>query len=469
MLFPAYGFRPELLPLLIYAAVLTGIGISRRTKDNTLYGNIRRARLVPVIPPLVLLAAAAGMAFYFTPQKDTASATQGVYTVKASPDSVGSIAGTAGEKEYFIRIYTDENENRSAPRPLLVLLPPVLGSQAAIDEVSGELRDRGFIVLSCSRRGFDSPVVFSPDESKSERYGISPAEWFRRVHTFFSGTVSASANAEGRKLEEERKEDLLFLLSWIRQNPLLEEKTPLFSLASRDAVFLAGYDAGGSAIILLGNSFSYMPGFPAPAAESDYSQVAGHGSPPDGIRIRGLIAIESYLWSGYREEHIDVPILPADAEWLASVQYGLKRWFQEVKPKKITELGQIPELSIPVLFLVSDRGRTAAGRYRAMFRSYEKARGPAVLISADGAGPLDYSDFPVKYPLVTTLLRGHGKSLWNNPEAPARTAEIITGFAVSVLNAGRGTDHYLRNTPLSAGIMVTPNGAWPPVPQIPNP
>ena len=439
MLFPAYGFRPEIIPLLIYAAVLTGISLSKKARDDALYGSVRRTRFILAIPPLLLLVAAAGTAFYFTPQKDTSFITQGVYTLKAVSAPAGDDLGNVREKEYFIRVYTEENESRSSQRPLLVLMPPVFGSQAATDQVSAELRDRGFTVLSYSRRGFDSPALSFIGDSGFRRYGINPVQWFRRFTAYISGTRAASANAGGRALEEERKEDLLFLLSWIAQNPTLNETTRLFNVASRDAVFLAGYDAAGSAVILQGNSFSR-----------------------EGIQIRGLVAIESYLWSSYREEVPSIPILPPDAEWLTSVQHGLKRWFLEMKPKKITGLGHIPEVSSPILFLVSDRGRVPDGRYYAMFRTYEAAIGPAILISADGAGMFDYSDVPVKYPLVAAIFHGRERSAWGRTENPSITAEIISGFAASVLNAG--------GAGFRPGIMIAHNRAWPPAPrQTPNP
>ena len=422
VLFPAYGFRPEVVPLLIYAAILTVTGILKQAKDNAIFKTNRRVRTILLFPPLILLAVTAGAAFFFTPQKDTALITRGVHALKAS----------SGENEYYIRVYTNENENRQ--RPLLILLPPALGSTQAIDQVSGELRDRGFTVLNYSRRGLDAPALHNSGEGKPLRYRINPVKWFRHIHALTSGTVSAAANSAGRELEEARRDDLLFLLTWIRQNPLLEGETPLFNTASRDTVFLAGYDAGGSALLL---------------------------SDP-GMGIRGIIAIESSLWSLYSEEILDLPALPPDADWLASVLHGLEGWYLKIKPKKLTGPGEPPGLSVPLLFLASDRVHYPGSRYRAMLKSYDAARGPAILVSADGAGLLDYSDFPDKYPLVTALVRGRGKSKWNNTNAPFKTSEIITGFAASVLGPAGEARSCLDNVILPAEIMITPNEAWPP-------
>jgi len=419
VLFPAYGFRPELVPLLLYTAFLTGAGIFAQIRDNARFGAYKKTRIALVIPPLALLFITAGIAFYFTPAKDTALITRGVYTLRAEGKGA----------EYYIRIYTDSNDLHPSSRPLLILAPPLLGSIMAVDQISGELRDRGFTALSYSRRGFDSPAIHVSEDGKTERHGIGAAEWFRRFNTFSSGTVSAKANAYGRLLEDERKKDIQFLLSWLRQNPLLDEKIPLFSIASRSAVFLAGYDAGGSALVLPGNSFS------------NFSE----------IQIRGLIAIESPLWSMYRAETPEIPPLSPEAGWLESVRYGLKRWFEDMKPKKITGVGQVPELTIPVLFLTSGRERDS--RHQALYRCFEAAPAHSVLASADGAGPLDYSDFPVRYPLITAFFRGRQKKVWNNIDAPAGTADIITAFAAQAAEGGAASP--LKNAPLPKGIQFS--------------
>ena len=456
VLFPAYGFRPELIPLLLYSAILSGTGISGQLKNNAKFDRYRKTWSIVSLAPLVLLAAAAGTAFYFTPQTDTAFQSQGVYTLAAFSGAAETTAGNSGEdesgserREYFIRIYTDKNDLQPSSRPLILVLPPLPGSLDGADMVSAELRDRGFTVLTCTRRGFDSPAVDVSGEGETVRYGISPAEWYRRFNAFLSGTSSAKANARGQALEEARKEDLQFLLSWIRQNPPLGNGIPLFGIASRDAVFLAGYDAGGSALILLGNSLSLQ------AAKND-SPAAPFS--PGEIRIRGLIAIESPLWSIYRTESPEIPVTPQDAGWLESVGYGFKRWWLELQPRKMAGLGQVPELSLPVLFLISDKGREpayAGNKYLALQKCFEAARSRAVLASADGAGALDYSDFPVRYPFITAFFRGRQKPVWNNLEAPAGTAGIITSFAVSTLAAGGMESSRLVDSFLPAGIRFS--------------
>ena len=118
----------------------------------------------------------------------------------------------------------------------------------------------------------------------------------------------------------------------------------------------------------------------------------------------------------------------------------------------MTGPAQVPGLSVPLLILVSDRVREqryANNQYKALLDVFRAAASNSILASVDDAGSLDYSDFPVKYPLISALKSGHFR---NKPESPAVTAEIITYFAVSVLAPGEKA--LLRNTALSAGVKV---------------
>ena len=368
--------------------------------------------LISVFFPLILLAVAGAVAFYFTPQKSISFAERGVYTLS--------------ENEYSLRVYTDENNSNldfgMSSRPLLIILPPAFGSLPVIDETACELRDRGFTVIACDSRS-----------------GL--LEQFRRGHTFFSGSVYAGANKKGRLLEEKRKKDAQFVLSWIKNNPRIEGTTRLFDLASKDNIFIAGYDASGSALIL-----------------SEASLFRN-------ITISGMIAIEAPLWSLYRSAADIIPDISASAAvnagWFQSVKLGVKRWYVELMPNKISDLEQIPRVSTPILFLVSDWSRDpkfSNTRYKALLGCFAAAQNYAVLATEDGAGPLGFSDFPIHYPLVTTILKGRLESRFkptrSNFEIPWRTAATITNFAASVLSAREGTSWPLRNSTLPAGVQV---------------
>ena len=392
---PAYGFRPEISLLFVYSLVFCVISISRSKKRGR-YKSIRGTLpILFVIPPLILLAVAAGLAFSFTPKRDTALSTQGVISLS--------------DRGYNIRIYTaiSDTENGTEDgatananhRPLLVILPPVFGSLAAVDQVAMELRDRGFTVLT------------------ADRAGLSPVYRLRGIRAFFSGTRSVRANNTGRRQEETRTEDIRFLLSWISQNPRIDNTTQLFNIASAESVFFAGYGAAGSALILLEDSLL-------------------RDTSPLGINVRGLIAIESPLWSVYREEPALTPELPPEAGRFIWFRYQLSHRVSEILPRRIAGLGQIPQLSSPVLFLVSDQIRNPDNhfRYLALRETFRAASGHSVLASADGAGPLDYSDFPLRYPLVSAFFPGRLETPESPANAPANTAVIITNFATGILD-----------------------------------
>ena len=381
-LIPAYGFRPEAVPLLVYSAVLTVIVFFKHINGDIKFRSFRSRNFVFVLFPLLMLAASTGTAFYFTPKEDLALSTDGVHELDVNG--------------YAVRVYINENDRLPQKRPLLVLFAPEFGSLTVIDDTAGKLRDNGFTVLAC-------------DRNKK----MKPAEVFRYISAFSSGNSSAGANKRGREFEEKRKEDVLNILSWMQHNPGLYGTVRLFDIASTDMVYLAGYDAGGSALILLENTIINS-----------------------GISVRGLIVIESALWSLYREEEITIPGLPANAGWFQSVKHGIGRWFMEGKPRRITGLAQVPRLSIPVLFLVSDRSRESKfskSRHHALLECYAHSQGGSVIVSPNGAGHLDFSDFPVRYPIIASIARSSNApvfnaSVWNSIDAPAQTAVIIKNF-----------------------------------------
>jgi hypothetical protein len=234
-------------------------------------------------------------------------------------------------------------------------------------------------------------------------------EWFRRFQAFLSGAENAAANARGRLLEQERKIDRRVVLS-------------LYDIAFRDSVFLAGYDAGGSALVILRGDPEFM---------------RSHSN------IKGIIAVESPLWSAYTHEVRRPGEPPAGAGGFVRFRTGLANWFSGLRPKKTAFLEAIPGFegsrapgaTCPLLFLVSDRalGNGSGRRYEGVYRLLRTSPLPLVLAAVDGAGPLDYSDFPRKYPLISALFPGRGEEAWTDPARG--TASIIANFAAGVLES----------------------------------
>jgi hypothetical protein len=134
----------------------------------------------------------------------------------------------------------------------------------------------------------------------------------------------------------------------------------------------------------------------------------------------------------------------------------------ERQPRKITGIGAVPNPGVPVCFLLSDRVmnlRHREDRYAAILRVFQDAGAPAVIAAAKGAGPLDYSDIPEKYPLYPILVPGAKKSLLRGTHGSRETAALMTEFAAAVLEeAGQGG---LSRTSLSArDFHVEGNKSW---------
>jgi hypothetical protein len=391
---PAYGFRPEFIPLLIFSAVAAFIHIPRlfSIQGGGDFHDFSEKRLIFSIIGLVILILTSVPVFIFSPREDEGN---------TGPDYSFTLADEGG-RVFDIGVYSGlkpGNAKEAGPMPpLLVVSPPVFG-EPALDGLCRELGNRGFTVLAYRSRGM-----------------VSPAEWARRWRAFSAGTKSAAANEHGRTLEALREKEILFLLDQIGKDPTVDRGVSLSDLAAREQVFLAAYDYGASALALLAGNPAFALTRPA---------------------VRGVIAVESPLWFLYREENRQYRELPAGAGWFKSVWNGIGNWFASLKPRKITGLGEIPAANIPILFLVSDRAldtKRRDGSYGAVFMFLGAAKKPSALAAIPGAGPLDYAGFPAKYPLLSRLWAGRGKRLWQAGEAAAGTARIIANFASLILN-----------------------------------
>ena len=390
-LFPAYGFRPEVLPLVVYTGVLTLAHLpfmySRRLKRGAGSSDLSKKRPLQGFIGIVLLVFCSSLIFFFSPLEYAESETNAAYSLVFS-DRNRNI-------DFDVKVFGGER----GPRPLLILSPPVFGAPA-LDRVCVELKERGFTVLAFTRRGGNA------------------AEVLTFIRALARGTKSASGNAAGKSLEDAKLGDFSFILDQISRNPGLGGEIRLFDIASPGDIFLGGYDvSSGSAILLAGRDdfIQYWP------------------------QVKGIIAVEPRLWSLYRAEERSLEILPPESSWFKSVSSGLARWFSGLRPKRITGLAEIPALGIPVLFLVSDRIlEKASGHYEAIYACLGSAKKISVLAARSGAGPFDYAGFPSWYPLVSFLWRGraHIPEEVNRRRAAPETAQIISNFASLLLEAG---------------------------------
>ncbi len=432
-IFPAYGFRPECLPLLLFefALIILNFPSLAASVASGANNNLSERGTVASFIQIAFFAVVIIPVFVFSPRISLELAPEGVVTRTLRDES--------RKKDYFMRIYgaTDGEQ-----RPLIFLSPPEAGSVFAVDRICASLRDQGFIVISYSRRGFDSPA-----SEEGKKYYASPARLRSLWRVFRKGTELKKANDRGKYLEAERRADIEFLLPLIMRNRDTGGRAVVPGLAGNVPagipVFLAGYGAAGSAMIYAAET----PDFAA-----RYKNV------------KGIIAVESRLWSAYYREVPAAPFVPENAGWFFRFGVGFKSWLQNLKTQKITGVERLPRPRLPVLYIVSDRafagdakssGNVRSNSYQAVLETMKSSSEPAALAAVEGAGPLDYSDFPLTHPLYPRLFPGAVKAA--KPAVPVTdTAGIIGNFARMLLvrEAAAQTTAVPENFSQEAAVIV---------------
>jgi hypothetical protein len=382
-MFPAYGFRPEYLPLLVYQAVTALVSLKPllegARRDAGLYDRGAFFTFF-TIAGLVLFTA---LALWFAPL-DLSSAEGRQVRVENRG------------KRYTLHIF----EGRGPSQGLVFLVPPEFGGIKAVDSICAALGDRGFTVIGYTRRGLRSPAALA---------GL----W----SSFRWGTALKKANDAGRALEEEKRREIEFILPYIREN-----LGALAPGAGGGAFFLAGWGAGGSALYYLTAEYAVpsVGRFPSPGRAGR----AGRGN----YEALGLMMVESRLWSSWDP----APGTAAAADGNPILE-ALRRLPARLMPEKIGGPGEPQSPGIPVLYLVSGwalEEKTARRDYAALFAALRNSPGPAALAVLEGTGPLDYSDFPVEYPLYRALFPG--------PRAAGRAGGFPVALAAQFYDLAAG-------------------------------
>ncbi|MDR2143866.1 MAG: hypothetical protein LBP29_05810 [Treponema sp.] len=421
-IFPVYGFRPECVPLLIFALFtnIVNFGPLISIFSHMHNDDYRDKGLLYTAVNLAVFGFTLWIALYYSPPVDMALYEKAQTIL---------LRDRSRNEDLWLRIYAPESGvSPQNLRPLLLLVPPAAGSVAVTDAVCAGLLEKGFTVLSYSRPGFDSPAI---DGSGTYRRLAFPG-LFRLGNALCRGLTDMGANAGGRKLEEGRRQDVEFLLVELSQNKTLRD---MLSGAEKNCVFLAGYGAGGAALTGL-------------SAEADFAARFS--------QVKGIIALESPLYSSIEGDPPPPSPPPAENPVIAFFQ-GAGSFFQNLAPRKVTGIGPVPRPQIPVMFVVSDRViRERSGRYETILRTLYSARGPALLAFLSGAGPFDYSDSPRLYPVYSLLFRGgKGGRIREAAEYPDITAALMANFAAFIMESAgmESTDEF---TDESAGPENAP-------------
>ena len=199
-IFPAYGFRPECLPMLIFTLIFNFFNVPLLVSSATsrLNDNFRDQGPFVTVLVLMLLGGAAFLMIAFSPKVSAGLVSDGIQMRK--------IRDGARQRDYFVRIY--ESAAEEGIRPLIFLVPPEAGSVSSVDLVCAGLRDRGFTVITYSRRGLDTPLL----DENGKKYPVSLAKLRAYWRIFRQGTALKKVNENGKNLEAERRSDIEYLL-----------------------------------------------------------------------------------------------------------------------------------------------------------------------------------------------------------------------------------------------------------------
>ncbi|MDR1506105.1 MAG: hypothetical protein LBI67_03285 [Treponema sp.] len=430
-IFPAYGFRPECVPLFVFALYMCIINFGPVVSifSQSYNDDYRDRGLLYTITSLAVFGIVLWTALYYSPPVDM---------VPYEKAGTLQLRDRGRNEDLWVRLYVSDapadTARAAGPRPLLLLVPPVAGSVAVTDAVCTGLMERGFTVVSYSRPGFDSPALA---ESGEYRRLFLP-QLISLANALGRGLTDMTANAAGRALEEGRKQDVEFLLGELFQNKTLQDMLPG---TDRGCVFLAGYGAGGAALVTLSS---------APEFVSRFTQV------------QGVIALESPLYGSVEGERPPPPPPHTDNP-AAAFFYGVRGFFRNFVPRRVTGIGDVPRPQIPVMFVVSDRvSEERNGRYQTIAKVLSSARSPVLLASLSGAGPFDYSDSPKMYPVYSFLFRGKTGRIRPAPDYPVITAGLMANFAAFIMESGEFADRTAalpEKTPFF-DVTLEPGGVW---------
>jgi hypothetical protein len=411
-IFPAYGFRPECLPILLFAFIYTSanldsISSSIRSQPSDAFHD--RSPLLTVFA-FITLGAAIFTMFAFSPRTGSYPETETARALKVpGPGRV-----------YYMQIYgqpgsgqigSDQIGSGQIGRPIIFLVPPELGSSASIRLICSELENKGYTVVTYSRKDFDLPFI---DENGKKHFSML-LQMPGYLYASLMGARFASANDRGKAMEAERRADIEYLLPRIYG---------LTGETDYEPILLAGYGAGGSALAYL-------------------NENGGFGS---NNNVLGIIAVESRLWSSYETEASAVYKDSSTRGFSYRILTEVVDRLTNLLPKTLKRTkALLPSANLPVLYLISgkalnyplvDYGK-GKNPYQAIFDTGRFASGPIAIAAIKDSGPLDYQDFPLTHPVYSFSLPGQLNDAVN---AISDTASIIGNFASLLIEQSMPTE-----------------------------
>ncbi|MDR1388605.1 MAG: hypothetical protein LBJ31_01320 [Treponema sp.] len=425
--FAAYDFRPECVPLALFAFFLIFANMpdfislfARRQSDMYLDRS-----LVFTLASAVICVFVVWIAILFAPPMDRELSSAGVETMV--------LRDYGRDSSLTLRIYGPlprEAAEAGEQHPLIIVVPPIAGSIQTVDQLCLSLRARGFSVLSYSRPGFDSPAI----TAQGEPVRLGFLGMYRLANALWRGQKDVKANEGGRELEAERGADVTLLLRELRENQNLQSK---FHDTDLNTLVLAGYGAGGAAITVLAADSAFVERFSA---------------------VRCVIALEAPVLSALEGDA--GPPVERYTGAAGELYNQVRDFIEDHTPRKITHINTVPQSKIPLLLVVSGQIiHQRSGRYETVLRVLSASKAPSLLAAFPGAGPFDYSDSPRVYPIYSFLFGGDEKNV--SPAGPEPTASLITNFASAVLGG-----EALSAGPSAGEVYTEAGGSWETLPQL---
>jgi hypothetical protein len=142
-IFPAYGFRPECLPILLFAFIYTianlgSIVSSIRSHPSDAFHD--RSPLLTIFA-FIMLGAATFSMYAFSPRIDDYPKT------KTEPRRALITLPNNPDRDYCLQIYGQAGRGQTG-RPVIFLVPPELGASASVEMVCSELESKGYTVVT---------------------------------------------------------------------------------------------------------------------------------------------------------------------------------------------------------------------------------------------------------------------------------------------------------------------------------
>jgi hypothetical protein len=374
---PAYGVRPECLPLFLFTAVYTVlcfpsvIAFFSRLKSRS--GDTGRPLLSFLAAAVLAVSLAA--AFLFSPRDRP--------TADGTAKTQFTVSDFAREVDLFVSYYQGNGND------LVLVTPPVSVPLSMVEDICFAFKETGYKVLAFSRPSFDN---IATDEN-GETVELPVFQRIKRSMRAVNGIKTGDTTA--RQDAAEREADIRFLLSALKSNRRLRETVPYY-----ENVFLLGYGAGGAAAIGLSGTRDFLRENPA---------------------VKAVAAIESVVLCDFSE-----PEYEPDKNLLRNIGGRIGRFFKKPPPR----MENITRPAIPVLFVAGDgsQAKNRDRRYGAVVQTMADAEAPFLFASVNGIHAIDFSAVSRKYPVFPLFIKGKKEGVWPREDAVANIAAYIAAF-----------------------------------------